>query len=123
MLSFTDSGDESMNRIALVLVFAAAIALPAHAQQTDHSAARGDAQMSRAPSSVDGVVRKVDKRGKTIILKHGSIPNLDMGAMTMQYRVKDASLLDKVKAGDKVTFTAEMIDGQYTVTRLERAAK
>ena len=112
-----------MQRIARQLILAAAVALPAYAQQSDHTAARGDAQTSRAPSSVDGVVRKVDKRGKTIILKHGSIPNLDMGAMTMQYRVKDASLLDKVKAGDNVKFTAEMIDGQYTVTRLERAAK
>jgi Cu/Ag efflux protein CusF len=111
-----------MHRIARTLVFAAAIALPAYAQQVDHSAAHGDAHVSRAPVSVAGEVRKVDKAAKKITLKHGPIPNLDMPAMTMVFRVQDATLLDKVKAGDKVNFSAEKINEQITVTRLERAA-
>ena len=69
----------------------------------------------------DGEVRKVDKDGGKITLKHGPIPNLDMPDMTMVFRVKDASMLDAVKAGDKVRFTADKVGGQYTVTRIEPA--
>jgi Cu/Ag efflux protein CusF len=44
-----------------------------------------------------------------------------MGAMTMVFRVKDASMLDKVKAGDKVRFTVENANGAMTVTAIEVA--
>jgi len=39
-----------------------------------------------------------------------------MPAMTMVFQVRDAALLDKVKAGDKVSFNAEKIPGGYAVT-------
>ncbi len=112
-----------MKRIAIQLILAAGLALPAYAQQMDHSAMGGASATQSAPSIADGVVRKVDRKAKTIILKHGAIPSLDMGPMTMQYRVKDASLLDKVKAGDEVKFSAVKAGGEYVVTHLERAAK
>ena len=35
---------------------------------------------------------------KTISIKHGEFKNLDMPPMTMFFQVKDASMLDKVKA-------------------------
>jgi Cu(I)/Ag(I) efflux system periplasmic protein CusF len=66
-------------------------------------------------------VRKVDKDAKKITLKHGEIKNLDMPPMTMVFKVKDAAMLDKVQAGDKVMFNAEKIDGAYTVTVIETA--
>ncbi|MDP3611728.1 MAG: copper-binding protein, partial [Rubrivivax sp.] len=47
--------------------------------------------------------------------------NLDMPGMTMVFQVKDAALLDKVKAGDKVVFTAEKADGAIVVTAIEAA--
>jgi Cu(I)/Ag(I) efflux system protein CusF len=37
----------------------------------------------------------------------------------MVYRVKDAAMLDQVKAGDKVLFSAEKIGGQYIVTHVQ----
>jgi Cu/Ag efflux protein CusF len=112
-----------MNRIAVQLILAAGFALPACAQQSDHSGARDGAQAARAAKSAEGEVRKIDKGAKKITLKHGPIPSLDMAPMTMVYRVRDASLLDKVKPGDKVKFVAEKIDRQYTVTHIERAAQ
>jgi Cu/Ag efflux protein CusF len=66
-------------------------------------------------------VTKLDKPGKRVTLKHGEIKNLDMPPMTMSYRVRDAVLLDGLAAGDRVRFTAERIDGQYTVTALTKA--
>ena len=69
----------------------------------------------------DGEVRKVDKDAKKITLKHGEIKNLEMPAMTMVFKVKDPALLDKVKAGDKVKFKAEMVGSAIAVTEIEVA--
>ena len=67
----------------------------------------------------EGEVRTVNKSAQKITLKHGEIKNLDMGAMTMVFQVKDPAFLDKVKAGDKVKFTAEKVDGAIVVTGIE----
>jgi Cu(I)/Ag(I) efflux system protein CusF len=71
------------------------------------------------PTPAQGEVRKVDKATNKISLKHGEIKNLDMPPMSMVFQVKDPALLDKIKAGDKVTFTADMINGAYTVLSIE----
>lgn len=64
-------------------------------------------------------VRKVDKDAGKITLKHGEIKNLDMPPMSMVFQVRDKALLDAVTTGDKVSFTADKIDGRYTVLTLE----
>jgi Cu(I)/Ag(I) efflux system protein CusF len=69
----------------------------------------------------DGEVRKVDLSAQKITLKHGEIKNLDMPPMSMVFQVKNPALLDKVKAGDKVKFTAEQIAGALVVTDLQPA--
>ncbi len=74
-----------------------------------------------AQAMADGEVRKVDKDNKKITLKHGEIKSLDMPPMTMVFQVSDASMLDKVKAGDKVQFTATKDGGKYTVTAIQPA--
>lgn len=68
-------------------------------------------------------VRKVDKSARKITLKHERIANLDMDAMTMVFHVQDPALLDKVKAGDSVRFTADQIRGAYTVLAIEPVQK
>ena len=68
----------------------------------------------------DGEIRRVDKEAKKITIKHGPIPNLDMPPMTMVFQVKDPAMLDQVKAGDKIRFSADKIGGQYTVTKIEK---
>lgn len=72
-------------------------------------------------ASTPGEVTKVDKAGGRITLKHSEIKSLDMPAMTMAYRVRDAKLLDSVVVGDRVRFVAERVDGQYTVTSISKA--
>ncbi len=73
-----------------------------------------------APSAdlAEGEVRKVDKETKKITIKHGVIKSMDMPAMTMVFQVKEAALLDKVKAGDKVRFRAEQTAGAIVVTEI-----
>ncbi|WP_245503573.1 copper-binding protein [Aquabacterium lacunae] len=69
--------------------------------------------------AVDGEVRKVDADAGKITLKHGEIKNLDMPAMQMAFRVADPGFLKKVNVGDKVTFTADKLNGQFTVTSID----
>jgi len=72
---------------------------------------------------VDAEVRRIDTEAQKITLRHGDIPNLDMGPMTMVFQVKDPALLQKVKPGDKVKFTADKVDGANTVLSIESAAQ
>ncbi len=60
-------------------------------------------------------VRKVDLDTKKITLKHGEIRNLEMPPMSMVFQMQDPSLLEKFKAGDKVQFTADKVNGVFTV--------
>ena len=69
----------------------------------------------------DGEVRKVDLSAQKITLKHGEIKNLDMPPMSMVFQVKDPALLEKVKTGDKVKFTAEQIGSALVVTDIQPA--
>jgi len=64
-------------------------------------------------------VRKVDIDAKKITLKHGEIKNLEMPPMNMVFQVKDPALLSQVKVGDKIRFTADKINGAYTVLSIE----
>ena len=69
----------------------------------------------------EGEIRKVDRDAKKITIKHGPMPNLDMPPMTMVFQVRDPAMLEQVKPGDKVKFSAEKLGGAYTVTRIEAA--
>ncbi len=69
----------------------------------------------------EGEIRKVDKDAQKLTIRHGPILNLGMPAMTMVFQVKDAALLDKLNAGDKIRFVVENIGGVTTVTAIEAA--
>jgi Cu(I)/Ag(I) efflux system periplasmic protein CusF len=71
---------------------------------------------------VDGTVTKVDQSAGKITIKHGPLKKLDMeGGMTMVFRAQDPVMLKQVKVGDKVKFDADRVNGQITVTRIEKA--
>lgn len=67
----------------------------------------------------EGEVRKIDKDAGKITLKHGEIKNLGMPPMSMVFKAKDPALLGKVKAGDKVRFTADLVNDTLTVLSIE----
>jgi Cu/Ag efflux protein CusF len=60
----------------------------------------------------------VDKAGGKLTVSHDALPN-GMPAMTMAFKVKDASWLDKVKSGQKIRFASDNINGAMTIVRLE----
>ena len=71
---------------------------------------------------VNGEVTKIDESAGKITLKHGPIKKLDMNeGMTMVFRVQDPTMLKQVKVGDKVRFDADRVNGQITVTKIEKA--
>jgi Uncharacterized conserved protein len=71
---------------------------------------------------VNGQVTKIDESAGKITLKHGPIKKLDMSeGMTMVFRVQDPVMLKQVKVGDKVRFDADRVNGQITVTKIEKA--
>ena len=76
---------------------------------------------AQASEMSSGEIRKVDKAASKITIKHGEIKNLDMPPMTMVFQVRDPTLLDKAKAGDKVRFSAEQKEGAIVVTAIEAA--
>jgi len=73
------------------------------------------------PKSVSGTVTKVDEPQGKLTINHGPIKNLDMDAMTMVFRAADPAMLKGLKAGTKVKFDADRVNGQITVTKLEKA--
>ena len=112
------------------LIFATG-AVFAAGQEPDHRSAQANSassapikpaamQVAQADAAAtQAEVRKVDKDNKKITLKHGEIKNLGMPGMTMVFQVKDPAMLDQVKSGDKVRFTADKIDSGFVVTSIE----
>ena len=72
-----------------------------------------------AAALFEGEVRRVDKDARKITIRHGPMPSLDMPAHTMVFQVKDPAMVEQVKVGDKVKFSAEKLGGAFTVTRIE----
>lgn len=71
---------------------------------------------------VQGTVVKVDEGAGKITLRHGPIRKLDMDeGMTMVFKAQTPEMLKEVKAGDKVRFDAEKVNGQMTVTGIAKA--
>jgi Cu/Ag efflux protein CusF len=71
---------------------------------------------------IDGQVIKVDQPAGKITIKHGPAKRLGMeSGMTMVYKAQDPAMLTAVKAGNKIKFDAAQVNGQYTVTTIEKA--
>ena len=71
---------------------------------------------------VAGQVTKVDASAQKITIKHGPLKKFDMDdGMTMVFRTQSPEMLKAVKPGDKVRFAPERVNGQFTITKIEKA--
>ncbi|KVD43996.1 RND transporter [Burkholderia ubonensis] len=101
------------------LVFSAASHAAGEMGNMDMSG--GAKQGAEAASGMShGEIRKVDTAAGKLTIKHGPLENLGMDAMTMVFKVKDAAMLSQVKAGDKIDFVADEVNGALTVTKLQK---
>lgn len=106
---------------AATLSACALIALPAASALAQGHSQHAGAPISREPAvqMSSGEIVKVDKDAAKLTIKHGPLKNLKMPGMTMAFKVKNPAMLDQVKAGDKVSFVAESVQGALSVTTLE----
>lgn len=72
-----------------------------------------------AQEYVKGEVVKIDAKQKKLTIKHEPLANLDMPAMTMVFVVAEDAMLEKVKAGQAIEFTADRVNGRITVTGIK----
>ena len=76
----------------------------------------------QADDFVAGQVTKVDEPAGKITIKHGPLKKFDMDeGMTMVFRAGDPAMLNTVKAGDQVRFVPDRVNGQFTITKIEKA--
>ena len=102
----------------LLLPLLLALSLPAFAQH-DHHAMPPAARQS-APLA-DGTVKRIDKAAGEVVIQHGQLDSIGMPPMTMAFGVADKSWLNRLKAGDRIRFAAEMKGGDPVVSRYEMA--
>lgn len=72
---------------------------------------------------VRGEVTKTDADAGTITIKHEAIKKYDMDGMTMVFKAGDPAMLKQVEPGDKIMFHPDKVQGQFTVTKIEKAKK
>jgi Cu/Ag efflux protein CusF len=110
-------------KLRLALAAATLVALsgataPAVAQHKHGAAA--PAAPAAASDLADGEVRRIDPAKGTILLKHGEIKSINMGAMTMGFKLKDPSLATGLQVGDKVKFAVEQQGETLIVTKIQK---
>jgi Cu(I)/Ag(I) efflux system protein CusF len=106
-----------MKSIVLFSALLIATATGLHAQT--QPAASQAASSPKTAAMTEGEVRKIDKAAEKVTLRHAPIDNLGMPAMTMVFKVADPKMLDTLKEGDKIRFSADKLNGAITVTGIE----
>jgi Cu/Ag efflux protein CusF len=111
----------SLSLAAISLATSVAVSAPVLAQ--DQRAQQGAAAPAAASTAlINGQVMKIDQSAGDITLRHGPIKKLGMDrGMTMVFKAQDPAMLKAVKAGDRVKFDAEDVNGEYIVTKIEKA--
>jgi Cu(I)/Ag(I) efflux system protein CusF len=107
-----------LSRILAAVVLANAFVSSAQTAPASGAERSASHPASAAAPRTDGEIRKIDKELGKLTLRHGPMPNLDMPAMTMIFRMADPKLLEGLKEGDKVKFNAEKVNGAFTVTTI-----
>jgi Cu/Ag efflux protein CusF len=67
-------------------------------------------------------VRRIDLEAARVTLRHEEIKSLQMSGMTMGFAVRDVSMLEGFKEGDRVVFTVIRDNGRLVITQMKAAA-
>jgi Cu/Ag efflux protein CusF len=81
-----------------------------------HSAKTATAMSSHR---ADAVVKEVDADQGKVTLSHGPVKSLGWPAMTMDFKVKDKALFDKLGVGKKVHVEFKQENADYVVTSVK----
>lgn len=112
-----------VNPVAIITVVP-----PATAAEATASAAtvHHDGSAIAAPAMPDapyarGIIRKIDLTKGTLTLRHDPVKHLNLPGSTHVFLVKNAGLLQHLKAGDAVQFKLEQQEGAPVITDLRKA--
>jgi Cu(I)/Ag(I) efflux system periplasmic protein CusF len=113
----------SFSRTSSVMAACLSLAAGAFAGETTSGTdpAAGAAPTGRHEAQTplaDALVRKLDRNAGTVTLSHGPLPN-GMPAMTMDYRLKDASWFGRLKEGQRIRVAVAEVAGVWTLVRFE----
>jgi RND family efflux transporter MFP subunit len=76
-----------------------------------------------AGHKAEGTVEEVDAQAGTASINHGAVESLKWPAMTMEFKVANASLLKNMKPGDPVSFEfVERKPGEWVITGFQPRA-
>src|SRR5262245_22944266 len=79
------------------------------------------AAVAQSSDYVNGQVTKIDESAGKITIMHGPLKKFDMDeGMTMVFRAGDPAMFKAVKPGDRVRFIPDRVNGQFTVTKIEK---
>jgi Cu(I)/Ag(I) efflux system protein CusF len=93
--------------------------------KTAHAQGMQDMPMKDMPTGANsqdrrhhasGTVKKLDASVGTVTFAHGPVKSLNWPAMTMNFRVKDKALLDKLAVGTRAEFEFVQEGSDYVVT-------
>ena len=101
----------TMKNVRMILAAALAVCLISLTSLTTFAAGEGP--------MVDGTVTEV-RPGGELTIKHGPLPNLDMPAMTMVFKLNDPAMGKGVKKGDKIKMHVEDVGGKLTIMHLKK---
>ena len=106
--------------LALTTIVAFLFPFGGHAVDNTYSRQADEMESTGSGKAMtEGLVKKVDKDAGKVTIRHGPIEKLGMPQMTMIFRVKDPSMLDRLKEGDEIRFVADKVDGAFTVMQFE----
>lgn len=113
-----------MTRIVVVLMLAflafAWFSLPSPPRPPGEPSSGGHANHGGDPAALsNGVVVAIDKSAASLTIRHGPIQHLGMPGMTMGFRAGAPALLEGIKPGDQIRFHADVLGGDFTVTKIE----
>jgi Cu(I)/Ag(I) efflux system protein CusF len=108
-------------KLVLAITLLSAAVQPALAQHKHGAAAPAAAPAAAAAELADGEIRRIDAAKGTLLVKHGEIKSINMGAMTMAFKLKDPKLAAGLKEGDKIRFAVEQAGDQLLITRIQKA--
>lgn len=111
---------KKVSRTLPVLALLGMLFIPAHADNMKGMAGM-ETDMHTAMSSHkgQGSVNSVDAATNTVNLTHGPIKSLGWMGMTMDFKVKNKTSLDKIKVGMKVDFdVTKAPDGSFVITTI-----
>ena len=66
-----------------------------------------------------GMVKKIDAKSGTVTLDHEPVKSMSWPSMTMDFKVKEKAVMEKLSAGRKVEFDFEQRGKEYVITKVK----